>query len=325
MKHSTQDLSKRSMLSKISDSINTSHLNFWEHTAPTAKDITITISDHCIDELDAALRRAGNIEMADTNDVSQFKHCTEFVAELHQMLGHSGPGVAIVDRLPSERYDEVDNRRLCGAFSSLVGQLMAQSFEGVTLYDVKNKNPKNPDKVRKSITNHAQPFHTDGGWHRKPAKYVGLYCVRNAQLGGGSLVTSIMGAFNAMTAFPDELELLLSFHPWDRQNEHALGSNPVENNPMFELYNSQFMARYYESYVLNGYKKANKAPPAMLDAALARLRETIAQQPSVRFEMSSGQFQYLNNWTMLHARQAFDDNEATPEDESRHVIRVWNH
>jgi len=302
-----------------------SHMDAWSSASLNAQDLLMSLPDACIDEFDQALSRTGDVEIPDTSDRGYFPNSYNFAHELLDRLDSKSLGAAIVDRLPAERYNDQNNRRVCGMFSSLVGKLMEQNHAGVTLYDVKNTNPKNPAKVRKSITNFAQPYHTDGGWHRVPAKYVGLYCVRNAKDGGGSKLTSMLNAFNAMHENPEEMQLLLEMHPWDMQGEHEKGKPGITMNPMYELYEGQFLSRYYESYIRNGYKLAKEELPVELDLALTKLRDIINEQHCVRFEMTSGQFQYLNNWTILHGRESFNDNEETPRDETRHVIRVWNH
>lgn len=313
-------------LNGLSHYLSERHLNAWHSPTLSASSLLLSLPDACIDEFDKALARTGDAEIPDTSDQASFKHCVEFSNELRHRLHSDALGAVIVDRIPSERYHELDNRRVCGMFASFVGPLMTQNFAGLTLYDVKNTNPKNPEKVRKSITNHAQPYHTDGGWHRVPAQYVGLYCVRNAQSGGGSKITSILSAYQAMLQnHPEHLKTLLVSSPWDMQGEHAKDEIGYVMNPMFESYENQFLSRYYDSYVRNGYKVKGDELPGNLDAALQTMKTVISEQPDIRFEMSGGQFQYLNNWTVLHAREAFADTEKTPEDQTRHVIRVWNH
>lgn len=310
----------------LSKHISAEHLNLWRSDQLSAQALVLSLPDACVDELDLALSRTGDAKIPDTVDRQQFRHCDDLARELLHRLDNDALGAAIVDRLPSERYNDLDNRRICGMFSSFVGQLMEQNFAGITLYDVKNTNPKNPDRVRKSITNHAQPYHTDGGWHRKPAKYVGLYCVRNATSGGGSKITSMLSAFTSLQEMhPEQMQTLLEHHPWDMQGEHPSQEKGFLMNPMFEIHDNQFLSRYYESYVRSGYRIKGDELPEQLDLALHTLRDTIHNQPNVRFEMISGQFQYLNNWTALHSREAFNDTKQTPEDETRHVIRVWNH
>ncbi len=313
-------------LELLQNLIASDNLGSWRTGNITSDQLLLGLPGACVDELDNAVAKTGENELPDISDKTNFKHCHSLVQELVSRLESPALGAVIVDGLPAERYSELDNRKLCGAFSSLVGKLMEQNKQGVTLYDVKNKNPADPSKVRKSITNLAQPFHTDGGWHRKPAKYVGLYCIRNAQNGGGSKITSILTAFETMLKeHPEHVHTLLENHPWDMQGEHAEHETGVLLNPVFEAHEGQFMSRYYDSYIRGGYKLSDKPVPKELDAALLCLADVINGQPNIKFEMSSGQFQYLNNWTVLHAREAFDDTETTPETQTRHVIRVWNH
>ncbi len=315
---------KQTALDDLADLIPQSHLRFWKTPELSAPQITLSLPGKCIDEIRKALAKsAEEISVAAVSE--GFDACRKFARELSAYLDHHGPGAAIIDRFPAEDYNEYDNRRMCGLFSLFVGQLMEQNHAGVTLYDVKNTNPKDPSTVRKSITNHAQPFHTDGGWYRKPAKYVGLYCVRNAKEGGGSLVTSLVGAYQELLNNPLLAKELTEAVAWDRQGEHASGDTPYEMNPVFEASGGEFLTRYYESYIHNGTsKKGATLTPRYLEA-LQAFNDAILNQPKIEFAMSAGQFQYVNNWTVAHARKSFADTEATPVEHSRHVIRVWNH
>lgn len=314
-----------SKLDTVNSTIDHERIDVWRTGSLTADNLILPVTESCVDELEHALAHSAPDEKLNTLDQNKFKQCRELARELVRRLDAPDLGAAIVDGLPADRYNEEENRRLCSVFASLIGDLMEQNKDGITLYDVKNKNPKDPSKVRKSITNQAQPYHTDGGWHRTPAHYVGLYCVRNAKSGGGSKITSMLTAFEAMQAYPEYLDTLLDFHPWDMQGEHAPHESGIQLNPVFEVSNGRFVSRYYDSYIRGGYKKGGQPVPEELDTALRCLETIINDQPCIRFEMTSGQFQYLNNWTVLHAREAFADTITTPEHETRHVIRVWNH
>jgi hypothetical protein len=52
--------------------------------------------------------------------------------------------------------------------------------------------------------------------------------------------------------------------------------------------------------------------------------ETVTKRPELmlEFTLQPGEAYFINNYTILHARTAFDDGDA-PEDARRHLLRLW--
>ena len=42
----------------------------------------------------------------------------------------------------------------------------------------------------------------------------------------------------------------------------------------------------------------------------------------LEFKLQPGEIYFINNYTILHARTAFDDGDAE-EDQRRHLLRLW--
>jgi hypothetical protein len=53
-------------------------------------------------------------------------------------------------------------------------------------------------------------------------------------------------------------------------------------------------------------------------AALAVLQST-AREHQLELDNSPGDMVYLNNWSLLHAREAYQDGESS----ARHLVRLW--
>src|ERR1700730_9386641 len=64
----------------------------------------------------------------------------------------------------------------------------------------------------------------------------------------------------------------------------------------------------------------------MGDAELAVLDrfEEVTKRPELmlEFTLRPGEMYFINNYTILHARTAFDDGDAE-EDRRRHLLRLW--
>ena len=60
-----------------------------------------------------------------------------------------------------------------------------------------------------------------------------------------------------------------------------------------------------ELRVLDRFEEVTKRPELMLE-----------------FTLQPGEIYFINNYTILHARTAFDDSD-TEEDRRRHLLRLW--
>lgn len=249
--------------------------------------------------------------------------CAAVMRDVHARLVN-GVGMAIVDRLPVERYTVDESRTVAWLLASLLGRVVAQKQEGVFLYDVKDTGKSLEYGVRRSLTNLSQPFHTDGPWLTRTPAFVGLFCLQSARDGGLSRYTSLLTAHNVLRArHPGLLPRLYQPFHWDRQAEHAADEPKFSTHPVFAADGHALSVRYYEDYVAKGYALAGESLDAMGREALDAMREVVdAPEHWVEFRIETGQLQYLNNRLFAHCRTEFHD--APTSDRRRHMIRVWN-
>jgi alpha-ketoglutarate-dependent taurine dioxygenase len=248
--------------------------------------------------------------------------CARAMAEVRDRL-LNGAGLAVLDRVPVERYNLDENRAIGWLVASMLGQIVAQKWDGTLVYDVKDYGTPLGYGVRRSVTNLSQPFHTDGPWLWKPPRFVGLFCLQSAGQGGLSRFASLVTAHNRLLRRqPDLLARLYRPFRWDRQAEHGPGEEKFATHPVFARGDETLLARYYEDYVLNGYRLAGEALDREGRAALAALRAIVeAPESWTEFRIEKGQFQYLSNRQFAHSRTGFRDTE--PE-LGRHMLRFWN-
>jgi alpha-ketoglutarate-dependent taurine dioxygenase len=316
---------------KNSSSINAKveldyHKKFQLKPESTAESAFLKLPDSCADELIATVRKDSEKATVDNSKLTATK---AFVADVAKHLDGDALGMAIVEQFPVGELTESQNKHVCHIFSQLIGPLISQDVNNTVLYDVKNKHVVDPLKVRRSITNLAQPFHTDGGWLTTPARVIGLFCISNAVQGGGSEMTSLLKAYEELQRlYPQEAAALRKPLPWNKQGEHAKDAQPWEMNPLFENVDTGFMGRYYESYVTSGYELMGQEIDSSVSAALRLLKSIIEKQPRFAMTLKAGDFQLVNNWTIVHARKEFKDSgdlsitdQAAPQ--NRHLIRVW--
>jgi alpha-ketoglutarate-dependent taurine dioxygenase len=233
-------------------------------------------------------------------------------------------GLAVIDRIPVERFSADENRSLYWLLGSLLGRPVAQKWDGTMVYDVRDTGKALEYGVRRSVTNLELQFHTDAPWLALPPEHVGLLCLTPAREGGVSQVVSLVTVHNELRRrHPDLLPRLYRPLPWDRQAEHAPGDDKVAWQPVFHSDGRNLVARYNEALIVNAEALAGAPLDREGREALAAMR-AIADSPELRveFTIEKGQIQYLGNVSVAHNRTAFRDAEEPHL--KRHLIRLWN-
>jgi alpha-ketoglutarate-dependent taurine dioxygenase len=233
-------------------------------------------------------------------------------------------GLAVIDRLPVERFSVDENRALFWLLGSLLGRPVAQKWDGSMVYDVRDTGAALEYGVRRSVTNLELQFHTDAPWLALPPEHVGLLCLNPAREGGVSQVVSLVTVHNELGRLHSGLlPRLYRPFPWDRQAEHAPGEDKVARQPVFHSDGRTLVGRYNEALIVNGEALGGTPLDQEGQEALGRMR-AVADSPELRaeFTIAKGQIQYLANRSVAHSRTAFRDAEEPHL--KRHLIRLWN-
>jgi alpha-ketoglutarate-dependent taurine dioxygenase len=295
----------------------------WRRDDLAQDDWLIPLPESCWPELDEVAQAVRADESSITSlraDRFALSGCAQVMATVRRQLT-DGIGFAVLDRVPVERYGVPQNQAIAWLLAQLLGQVVAQKWDGTRLYDVRDSGKALAHGVRRSVTNLEQHFHTDGGWLTSPPHFVGLFCVQPAASGGHSRCASLVSAHDALgDRAPELLERLYAPFWWDRQAEHDPADAAWSEHPVFQTDDGTLVARYYDDYVHKGYALKGASLDAAGAAALAAMREIVeAPESWLEFRLVSGQFQYLNNRQVAHSRTAFRDEAA-----KRHLLRLWN-
>ena len=297
----------------------------WRRAQLSPRDWLVTLPPRCVDELDAVVRQVRRDPLPTLLlSPSEFAltACAEVMRSVRDKLC-SGIGLAVVDRVPVERYEPEENRVLCWLLSQLLERPVAQAWNGAMLYDVRDTGKTLEYGVRRSVTNLDLTFHTDGPWLDLPPHLVGLYCINPAQEGGVSRFVSLLTVHNELRRrHPESLPHLYRAFPWDRQAEHAPGDGKAGAQPIFQWDGRTFVGRFNERLIEMGAELAGEPLDAPAREALEAMR-LVVDSPElwVEFTIERGQIQYLNNREFAHSRTDFRD--ASEPHLKRHLIRVW--
>ena len=283
----------------------------------------VPVTPAAIDEIDAFVRGLGpELRPPGEDHAAELPACAALMAEVRARL-EQGCGLAVLDRLPVERWDPAANRVIGWVLAGMLGRIVAQKWDGTTVYDVLDTGRPLGHGVRRSVTNLGQPFHTDGGWLSRPPHFVGLFCLQTALEGGISRFVSLVTVHNLLRLrHPSLLSRLYRPFHWDRQAEHTPGDLPHARRPVYEYDGGRLAARWYEDYIAKGQALAREPLDAEGVDALAAMAALVdAPEHWTEFRIEAGQFQYLNNLQFAHCRTAFAD--GGPE-QRRHLLRFWN-
>lgn len=296
-------------------------------TVWTARDVTvdrsweITLTDAQRSAIVDAVRaaRASHCSIAtidrDTFPLGELEH---EVSSWSHALEH-GRGFLLIHGFPIELLSEADIELAYVGLGSHLGRPVGQNRGGDLLTHIRDERlPAGPGKVRLYRTRERQDFHTDG------ADVIGLLCLHRARSGGESKIVSSLAVYNEiLRTRPDLLEQLYAPMYWDRQDEQLDGEQPwFVLPPIMDL--GDIPRLFYIGWYLRDAQRHAEVP--RLTAAqqeAMELVERLANDPAFHLSMdfAPGDIQLLNNGRILHAREAYEDDDDPTE--RRHLLRLW--
>ncbi len=180
---------------------------------------------------------------------------------------------------------------------------------------------KAPTKNHYSNTNRGGGFHTDGTFLPITPFYVGLVCIRQAKLGGESILIDGRKLYHELSLkYPQTLTWLEKEYQFDccgqipgRETRAKAIFNPQTNSPFIQ---------YLRGYIINGHQKSGIPLEAEALKSLDILDELASQEKfQYIFKLNPGEMLIFNNHIMLHGRKTFVDGEA--DGEKRLMFRLY--
>ncbi len=234
----------------------------------------------------------------------------------------SGVGFKLVRGIPRARYSAEECELIYWGFGVHMGTPISQNTRGHLLGHVRDEGKTFDDpSARGYQTTQKMDFHAD----QLPVDVLGLFCLRQAKEGGASALVSALQVHNVLLEeSPDLLEVLYQPFNLDWRGEEPAGELPWYVSPMFSQVDGKVTSRvtsrqYFAS--VTRYSEDLGLTDAQREA-LDAIQE-VANRPELRLTMTleEGDMQFLNNHTMLHARDAFEDHQDP--DLKRHLLRMW--
>ena len=282
---------------------------------------TIELSDRERAELVAVARGAaalGRSPATLTIDDAPLASLRGTLARVVDVLAR-GRGFVLLRRFPIAELDDAEVELAYFALGLQLGTPVAQDGAGTLLGHVRDQRiERSGPEIRLYRTRLRQDFHTDG------ADIIGLLCLHPARSGGESRLASAYAVYNEiLRRRPDLLEVLYAPMWWDRNGEEAPGEDPAYALPVLHDVDGMPRVFYVGWYIRDAQRHAQvpRLTPTQVEAL--EIIETIANDPSFHVEMDfqPGDVQLLNNAKILHAREAFEDDEDLSR--RRHLLRLW--
>jgi hypothetical protein len=281
-----------------------------------------SLTDAHLAELDAALTQA-EATCDDVLDVTRAAFPLPTLgAELAGITREliDGRGVVLIRGVPVAQYGKARASWLYWGVGMHLGNPWPQNAKGHLLGDVtdQGRSAADPTSRGNEIGGIAFPFHSDG------SDLVGLFCLDAGAAGGASVVANVVTIHNELVRTAPELaaELYAPF-PYDLRGEQAPGAKSWYTMPIFNRLNGRLFVRYIRPYIESTRRHDDAPRPS--DAAREAMNRVDAMcadpQYHVSMTMRPGDMQFVNNYHVLHARDAYEDDR--PAGKVRHLKRLW--
>jgi Taurine catabolism dioxygenase TauD, TfdA family len=287
----------------------------------TPADYTIELSATQLQDIERAMgqMKAAGLGLDDLQrEHFEIPSLRPVIDEIRHQI-EDGRGFVVVRRLPVEDYSKDEIGMIFWGIGTHLGRGLSQSVLGDRLGHVKDFSREDPLARAYRNKQELSP-HTDS------CDLIGLACLRDAKLGGISRLTSALSVHNVMLEeCPEALERLYRGYVFHRRGEEKPGDLPYTpyKVPVYSSTDGKVSARYVRTYVEAGEAAAGRPMGEAEFAVLDRFEE-VTKRPELmlEFTLQPGEMYFINNYTILHARTAFDDFEEE-EDRRRHLLRLW--
>jgi alpha-ketoglutarate-dependent taurine dioxygenase len=295
----------------------------WTGASLSESSWRISVPGECIDELTEVVahntRHPVPLMLLDPADFS-LERCRALAQMARERLD-AGPGVVLLERFPTQTWDEAATKAVFWLLGSLIGRPVVQTFDGKIMVEVTDTGVKKAIGVRGFRTNTGQPPHVDNSFNHAPPDYVSLLSLADAHSGGASRFVSFYTVHKRMEeAHPELLQRLYEPFYQDRQGDFWPDEAPTVQYPVFSL-DPDLRCRYTHFTIPAGYETAG-VPFTGESRAAFETMSAIVQDPELycEFVIAPGELQIVNNRYCGHGRTEYVDRP----DVKRSLLRLWH-
>ena len=200
-----------------------------------------------------------------------------------------------------------------------IGTPVSQSATGDKILSIRNESfGQDDNRTRGPNTNRKLGFHTDR------CDVIGFLCLQPARSGGeNQVVNSTRISEIIHKERPDLHEILCQAFPYKRHVVDKGNTLPYCMQPVFSWKDKHFACSYLRVLINRADQDAQCPDLSNVQREALDFLDSVCERDTlqIRFTLKRGELLFLNNWTTLHRRTAFEDFEE-PE-KRRHLLRVW--
>jgi len=231
----------------------------------------------------------------------------------------SGRGFVLVRGFPVAGHTDDDIRLMYLGLGRHLGTCVSQDVNCSMVADVKEKGLGTDKLTRAYGSKHGTRLHVD------LADVVGLLGVRQANNGALSTLASSSMVYNEFVQqHPEWLDDAYEGFYWDRYGEHKEWEEPISPRkvPLFSFTDGHLSTRYNRNWITAASVRRNK-PFTEREAAILDFFDAMARKHALPVRMRPGDVYFASNYTVLHGREAYEEEENTPSDQRRLFLRIW--
>jgi hypothetical protein len=274
------------------------------------------------EELDAAVRKALE-KSADVMEIAKNDFSLPTLQVRLEKIERDlidGRGFVRLRGVDRRRYSREEMEMIYWGIGMHLGAPWPQNQYGHVLGDVTDQgvDPADPTSRGNEIGQIAFPYHSDG------SDLVGLLCLQKSKTGGISTVANALSIHNDLVReAPDLAAALYEPQPFDFRGAEPKGAKRWYEVPVFTNWNDRLFVRYIRPYILAS-QRFEDAPRIgeKAERAMQRVDEmTQDENYTVFMDLQPGDMQFINNYHVLHARTAYEDDREAGL--IRHLKRLW--
>lgn len=229
----------------------------------------------------------------------------------------SGVGFALIRGL---RQADMDLRQLATVYWGIglhLGTAQPNNPAGDMLGHVTDLGKTQSDPHSRGYqTREAMDYHCD------QCDVVGLFCVRAAASGGLSKLASSIAMYNTLLVRAPQLaEALAQPMYWTKHGEHGSDELPYYTSPVFNFFDGRLSTSFGPKHILKGHDLPDTPPLTDIQRQAIETAEEIAEELHLAMELQPADMQFVNNYTTLHTRTAYEDHSDSSQ--RRLLWRLW--
>ena len=149
-----------------------------------------------------------------------------------------------------------------------------------------------------------------------------VVCIIEAMTGRLAKLASSIQAYNELlNRRPDLVEVMSQPYCWTKHAETNTGELSYYESPVFNLLHDTLSIAFGPKHMKKGHSLDQAPDMTSKQAEGISVLEGIAEEIHAKMEFKRGDIQFVNNYTILHTRTAFED---WPEPERKRTLwRLW--